>query len=73
LAECQKYVQAGTEVEFFFHLRAQDDSLALDAGLKQYVPGRFELLAPGRGSAGSTRSGGGPCSVRYRCTRAASA
>lgn len=68
LLECLKYVQPGTEVEFFFHDNEQMTWFGLKAVLNQYAPGRFEFLSQNRSPQEGTKLGRSLWTIRYRCT-----
>jgi glycosyltransferase involved in cell wall biosynthesis len=73
LLECLKYVQTGTEVEFFFHDNEQMTWFGLKAILNQYAPGRFEFVSQNRSPQEGTKLGRSLWTVRYRCIAPAAA
>jgi hypothetical protein len=73
LLECLKYVQTGTEVEFFFHDNEQMTWFGLKAILNQYAPGRFEFVSQNRSPQEGTKLGRSLWTIRYRCIAPAAA
>ena len=67
LLECLKYVQPGTEVEFFFHDNEQMTWFGLKAIMNQYAAGRFEFLEQNRSPQEGTKLGRSLWAIKYRC------
>ena len=67
LLEFLKYVQVGTEVEFFFHDNEHMTWFGLKALLNQYAPKRFEFVKQNRHPQEGTKLGRSQWTIRYRC------
>jgi glycosyltransferase involved in cell wall biosynthesis len=73
LLEFLKYVQVGTEVEFFFHDNEHMTWFGLKALLNQYAPERFEFVKQNRHPKEGTRLGHSQWTIRYRCIKPSAA
>ena len=71
LHECLKYVQPGTEVEFFFHDNEYMTWFGLKAAISRVAEGRFEFLTQNRTPQEGSALGRSLWTIRYRCVRAA--
>jgi GT2 family glycosyltransferase len=67
LLECLKYIQPGTEVEFFFHDNEQMTWFGLKAIMNQYAAGRFEFVEQNRSPQEGTKLGRSLWAIKYRC------
>jgi glycosyltransferase involved in cell wall biosynthesis len=73
LHECLKYVQPGTEVEFFFRDNNRMTWFGLKALLNQYAPRRFEFVQQNRSPQVGAQLGHSLWTIRYRCVASAPA